>query len=151
MAAGNWILYDTAREYIGDGTVDLDSHTFRCILCDNTNTGVTSSSLSYYSDVTTELSTGAGYTAGGAALTGVTWTHSGHTATLDSNNVVWTASSGNIAAQYAVIYDYSSTNSVLLCQALLEAGPSLVTATDGNTFTVAMNASGIFTVGGATA
>jgi hypothetical protein len=150
MAAGNWIMYDTAREYIGDGTVDLDNDQFNIILCDNTNTGITSSSLSYYSDVTTELSTAAGYTSGGESLANVAWSHSGFTATFDSDNKTWTAASGNIAAQYSVIYDHTSSNSVLLCHCLLDTSPSLVTATDGNTFTVAMNASGIFTLSGAT-
>jgi hypothetical protein len=150
MAAGNWILYDTTRLNIGNSVMDMDNDTFRIILCDNTNTGITASSLSYYSDVTTELSTANGYTAGGEALTSVTWTYSGFTATFDSANKQWTAAGGSIGAQYAVIYDHTSSNSELVCHCLLDTTPSLVTATDGNTFTVAMNASGIFTLSGAT-
>jgi hypothetical protein len=150
MAAGNWILYDTAREAIGDGSSDLDNNTFRIILCSDAGNPQLST-LSYYSDITTELATANGYTAGGEALATVAWTRSGFTVTFDSDNKTWTAAGGNIGAQYAAIYDFTSTNSLLMCSALLDTTPSLVTATDGNTFTVAMNAGGIFTLSGATA
>lgn len=52
-----------------------------------------------------------------------------------SNSVVWTASGGSIAAAYGVIYD-STTSANLL---LLTFG-STQTATNGNTFTVAADA-----------
>jgi hypothetical protein len=39
----------------------------------------------------------------------------------------------------------------LLCVSLLDTAPANVTATDGNTFTVAINASGVFTLTGGTA
>jgi hypothetical protein len=62
---------------------------------------------------------------------------------------VFTASGGSITARYAVIDDDTVTTPVadpLVCYSLLDNSPADLTATDGNTFTVQMNASGIFTL-----
>ena len=60
-----------------------------------------------------------------------------------STDPVWTASGGSITARFAVIYEVSGR---VLCYATLDSTPADVTATDGNTFTVAANASGLFTL-----
>ena len=62
----------------------------------------------------------------------------------DPLDAVWTASGGSIIARHAVI---AETGGDVLCYCLLEAvGPADVTATTGNTLTVALSASGIFTL-----
>jgi hypothetical protein len=56
-------------------------------------------------------------------------------------------------ARYAVIYVDATVNSIvkpLLCVSLLDTAPANVTATNGNTLTVAINASGVFTLTGGT-
>jgi hypothetical protein len=83
-----------------------------------------------------------GYTTGGIAITltlaGTT------TVTVDiSTDPVWTASGGSITARFAVIYEVGGN---VLCYALLDSTPADVTATTGNTLTVAANASGVFTL-----
>lgn len=106
-----------------------------------------------YGDLTNEHSNANGYTTGGIALTGETWTNSGGTTTFDCDNVVWTASGGSIVCRFAVIYCNATVNSIvkpLLCVSLLDTTPANVTATDGNTLTIAINASGVFTLSGAT-
>jgi hypothetical protein len=105
-----------------------------------------------YGDLTNEHANANGYTTGGIALTGETWTHSGGTATFDCDNVVWTASGGSIVARFAVIYVNATVNSIvkpLICVSLLDTAPANVTATDTNTLTIAINASGVFTLSGA--
>ena len=56
---------------------------------------------------------------------------------------VWTASGGSIIARFAVIYEVAGN---VLCYALLDSTPGDVTATTGNTLTVAAAAGGVFTL-----
>lgn len=150
MAAGNWIMFDSAKEYIGDGTIDLDTHTFKCVLTTNTYSPSRGSHTTY-SDVTNELSTANGYTSGGATLANVTWAQSSGTATLDCDDITWTASGGAIGPfRIAVIYDDTPTSPAdpLLCYCVLESTD--LTASDGQTVTIQINASGVLTLSGAT-
>lgn len=148
MAAGNWIMYDSAKEYIGDGTIDLDTHTFKIQLHTNTYTP-NRATQSVRADLSNELSTGSGYTAGGATLGSVTWAQSSGTATFDAADPTWTASGGTIGPfRIAVIYDDTAASDELLCYCVLDS--SDISATDGQTVTIALNASGILTLSGAT-
>jgi hypothetical protein len=61
----------------------------------------------------------------------------------DPADAVWTAAGGSITARFAVLYEVAGD---VLCYCLLDSTPADVTATDGNTLTVAFNASGIFTL-----
>ena len=147
MAAGNWIMYNSARAYIGDGTIDLNSHTFKVMLTSNSYTP--SASHTQKSNVTNEVANGNGYTSGGATLTSVTFNYSGTTATWDAADPSWTGSSGSIGPfRIAVIYDDSAANDELVCYCILDSADITVTA--GSTFTIQFNASGILSLTGAT-
>lgn len=149
MAAGNWTFYQSFREYMADGTIDLDTDTFNLALFLSTSNAATVTTNDTYSDLTNEHANANGYTTGGSALASVTWTRSGATVTFDSADEVFTASGGSITARFAVIYKVGTANSItnpLVCYCLLDSTPEDVTATDGNTLTIAMNASGIFTL-----
>lgn len=137
-------FYNSFREYLADGTIDLDTHTFKVMLVSSAYTF--SASHTVKADITNELSTANGYTAGGATLGSVTWAHSGGTATFDAADTVWTASGGSITARRAVIYDDTAASDELVASILLDTTPADVTATDGNTLTLQWNASGIFTI-----
>ena len=155
MAAGKWKLYESAKEYLADGTFDLDDTTnWKMALFLSTSNADTLSAGDIFSELTNEHANGNGYTTGGEAITGVTWAQSGGTATFDCDNVVWTAATGDIVARFAVIYKDATVNTIvkpILCVSLLDTTPANVTATDGNTLTVAINASGVFTLSGADA
>jgi hypothetical protein len=102
-----------------------------------------------YADLTNELSTANGYTNTGQALAGVTFTQSGGVATLDANDLVWTASGGSIVARRAIIRAVGTFNSQvdpLVASILLDTTPADVTTTTGNTLTLVWNASGILTL-----
>lgn len=139
MAAGTFTFYNTVAELIADGTIDLDTHSFKLALLASGYTP--SAAHDDYTDLTNELSTAVGYTSGGQALASITWAQTGGVATFDSNDVVWTASGGSIVARFGVLYDDSTTPKKLIGYVLLDAAPANVTATDGNTFTVAPHAS----------
>lgn len=153
-AAGKWKMYDFAKKYVGDGTHDMDSTanwTIALFLV-TSNCNTLSVGTGIYGDLTNEHANANGYATGGVALTGETWTRSGDTLTFDANDASWTASAGSIIARFAVIYANATLNGIvkpLLCVCLLDTTPADVTATAGNTFPVAMNASGILALSGA--
>jgi hypothetical protein len=155
MAAGKWKMYADAKKYLADGTFDLDDTTnWKMALFQSTsNCETLTTGTDVYGDLTNEVANGNGYTTGGVAITGVTWAESSGTITFDCDNAVWTASGGSIVARFAVIYKNATVNSIvkpLLCVCLLDTTPANVTATDGNTLTIAINASGVFTLSGMT-
>jgi len=155
-AAGKWKVYEFAKEYLADGTHDLDNTSLgykMALFLSTSNADTLSVGTGVYGDLTNEHANANGYTTGGIALTTETYTHSAGTATFDCDNVTWTASGGSITARFAVIYVDATVNGIvkpLLCVSLLDTAPADVTATDTNTLTVAINASGVFTVSGAT-
>lgn len=145
MAAGTFTLYDSFAAKIGDGTIDLNSHTFKAVLL--TSSYTPNAAHDEYADLTNELSTAFGYTSGGQALVSPTFGQTAGVAVFDSNDVVWTASGGSIVARYLVIYDDTPSGDPLVGYMLLDATPANVTATSGNTFTVAPHATlGWFTL-----
>lgn len=139
MAAGSWTLTNTGRTSLLNGTFDLDSDTFKMALFLSTsNIGAASTT---YAGLTNEHANANGYTTGGAA---VTLSLSGTTTvTVDSSDATWTASGGSITARFAVIYEVGGN---VLAYCLLDSAPADVTATTGNTLTVAIHASGVFTL-----
>ena len=139
MAAGAWTLTNGGRTSLLDGTFDIDSDTYKMALFLSTsNLGAASTT---YAGVTNEHANGNGYTTGGES---VTLSLSGTTTvTVDSTDVVWTESGGSITARFAAIYEVSGN---ILAYCLLDSSPADVTATDGNTLTVTINASGVFTL-----
>lgn len=154
MPAGKWKVYEAAKEYIGDGTIDLDSSTFKMALFLSISNCDTLSVNDALADLTNEVAGLFGYTTGGVTLTAVTWNNAAGTMTFDCDNAVWTASGGVITARFAVIYRSGISGSplvtdALLCVCLLDTIPANVSATDGNTLTVAINANGVFTLSGA--
>ena len=147
MAAGKWKLYDTAKEKIGQGIIDLDGHTFKVALFTSTSNcdTLTHDELA---DLTNQVANGFGYTTGGQNLTGVTWTNSSGTITFDCVDPSWTASGGAITCRFAVIYDDTVAGDPLLCVCRLDT--SNVTATDTQELNIIISASGVFTLSGAT-
>jgi len=140
MAAGNWTFPNGARTRLLNGTFDIDTDTWNMALF--TSSSNLGASTTTYAGVTDEVSNANGYSTGGESialtLSGTT------TVTVDiSTDPVWTASGGSISARFAAIYEVGGD---VLCYCLLDNTPADVTATDGNTLTVAANASGVFTL-----
>lgn len=150
MAAGPWVVHDKLKEYIGDGSIDLDNDSFKVGLYLSTS-NVATTSINALATATNEHANGNGYATGGVALSGVTWAESAGTVTFDAADMTdaWTATGGSIVARFAVIYDDTVTSPVadpIVAHCLLDATPDDVTVTDTNTLSINMNASGIFTL-----
>jgi len=149
MAAGKWKLYEQAKLAIANGEVDLNADSFKINLYLSTSNADTLSGADQLTDLTNQVATAFGYTQNTKAVT-ISTSQSGGTVTVDeTTNPVWTASGGSITARFAVIYDDTNANDIPICVCLLDTTPADVTATDGNTFTITINASGLFTLAGA--
>lgn len=148
MAAGKWKIYDAARLAILNGDVDLNGHSFKINLYLSTSNCDTLTSHDALADLTNQVATAFGYTQNTKAVTIATSNAAGTSTIDETTNPVWTASGGAITARFAVIYDDTHADDMPIAVCLLDTAPADVTATDGNTFTVTMNASGIFTVTG---
>lgn len=149
MAAGKWKLYEQAKLDIVNGLIDFDSHSFKIALFSSASNCNTLSGTTALASLTNQLSTANGYTQNSKAVT-ITTSNSSGTITVDeTTNPTWTASGGSITARFAVIYDDTHASKQAVCVCLLDTAPADVTATDGNTFTITINASGLFTMSGA--
>jgi hypothetical protein len=139
MAAGQWQLTNEGRTRLSNGEW-LDGDTYKIALFLSTsNIGAASTT---YAGLTNEHANANGYTTGGNA---VTVSRSGTTTvTIDlTDPAAWTASGGSITARFAVLYEVSGR---VLAYCLLDSTPADVTATDGNTLTITIHASGILTL-----
>lgn len=141
MAAGAWLFTDAGRTSLLDGTFDIDSDSYNIALFLSTsNIGAASTT---YAGLTNEHANNNGYTTGGISLGALTLAGTTTVTVDDPADAVWTAAGGSIIARFAVLYEVGGR---VLCYCLLDSTPADVTATDGNTLTVAFNASGIFTL-----
>lgn len=139
MAAGAWTFPTAAKTSLTTGTfLDADSYKIALFL----STSNIGSGSTTYAGVTNEHANANGYTTGGNA---VTLSRSGtSTVTFDTTDpTAWTASGGSIVARYAVLYEVGGN---VVCYCLLDSTPGDVTATTGNTLTLTIHASGVFTL-----
>lgn len=130
------MFYNTGIKHIGDGLIDLDTDSIKIALL--TDAYTPSAAHEFYSDLTGEVANGNGYTAGGKALTGVTWGFSSPYTVFDAADVTWTGAT--ITARYAALYDASAAGSPLIM--MLDLGSSF--SSSGSDFTIQFDANGIF-------
>lgn len=117
-------------EAVHEKVHNLGSDTLKVLL---TNTAP-SLSNTVKADISGELSTASGYTAGGATITVTSSAQSSGLYTLIASDVTWTASGGSIGPfRYAVIYNDTATNDELI--GYIDYGYS-VTVSSGQTFTI---------------
>ena len=145
MAAAAWRLYAKAKQYLGNGTIQLGTGGFKMALFRGSSSASTLT-FSTFSQLSTRQASGGAYVAGGKYLTpsAGTWTLAGSTITFDytSLGITFTASGSVISAvQYAVIYNSAGK---LLCWSKLSSSPFDVS--DPNTLTVLPAATGVFTL-----
>lgn len=134
------LIYNSFKRDIMNGSIDLDTDTIKVMLVTATYTP-DQDAHTKRSDVTNEV-VGAGYVAGGSALTGVTVTadNTDNEGVFDANDLSWATST--ITARGAVLYKSrggASSADELICY--VDFG-SNITST-GGTFLITWNAEGI--------
>lgn len=137
--AASLTLYRQFVESIGDGTIDLDSHTIQCSLHGSTYTPSADHSL--LTQVDSEIS-GSGYAR--KFLGNKTYVQTAGSAKWDADDVIYTASGGSISARYAVLSDENVANGALIGYVTLDS--SNVTISDGQTLTLQWSTAGIVSV-----
>ena len=144
MAAGPWLFTNGGRTALLNGSFDIDTDTFNMALFLSTSDLAAGSTT--YPATNEHANQGApGYETGGKSVAGLTLAGT-TTVTVDiTTDPVWTATGGSITAKFAAIYEVGGSD-LILCYCLLEAGGADVTATVGNTLTVAAHVSGVFTL-----
>lgn len=92
--------------------LDLDTDTLKVML---TNTAPVATNH-YYADISSnELANGNGYTTGGATVTGVSFSSSSGTTSLNAAATTFTSSTGSMGPfRYVVYYDSTPTNKTLI-------------------------------------
>ena len=139
MAATAWAFYDSFRQKLGDGTIDLDDDNFKIALYTSASNAATAT-LSINGSVTNEVTNGNGYVTGGLQISAVTWAAgaSAGVRRFDSTAKIFSASSGDIAnIKYAVLLDETvgtATTRPVVCYSTLST--TQFTITDGNTLTI---------------
>lgn len=126
-------------EQIGRGAHLLHSHTFNIMLA----TEFPSQSLDALKADVTEVTGGAnGYTAGGIALTGVTWTEAAGTGTFAcTNDPSWTASGAGIASiRSAVLFNDTQGTPAKPLVASWDYGSTITLLAAGESFSVTIGA-----------
>jgi hypothetical protein len=151
MAATAWQLYNSAKKYIGNGTITLGAGVFKMVLARSASNASTFT-LSTYASVTNEISATGGYATGGKNLVPATaiWTVGASAKqmkfTMSTVGLAFTASGASLNnIKYAILRNSTgATAGRLLCFCQLSS--SQFTVTSPNTLTVLPSATGIFTL-----
>ena len=147
MARGDFTLFEEFVDILGQGDHQLDAHTLKLGIVDNTLAPLANIATPTWGDYSAnEVSTAGGYTANGITLTysGVTrWSEAGGTATLDAENITISQNgSGFTDGYWGILYnDTHVTDGAIGFLDL--GGPVSEQAGDIN---INWNASGILTI-----
>lgn len=151
MAATQWQLYNSAKRYIGNGTITLGAGVFKMVLAE-TSSNASTFTLSTYASVTSEIAATGGYATGGKDLVPATaqWTVGASAKqlkyTMSAVGLAFTASGASLTnIRYAILRNSTGVAAgKLLCFCQLSSAQ--FTVTSPNTLTVLPAATGIFTL-----
>ena len=151
MAATAWQLYNSAKKYIGNGSITLGAGVFKMVLATSASNASTFT-LTAYSQITNEIAATGGYVTGGKNLVPATayWTVGASAKqmkfTMSTVGLAFTASGASLTnIKYAILRNSTgATAGRLLCFCQLSS--SQFTVTSPNTLTVLPAATGIFTL-----
>ena len=151
MAATAWQLYNSAKRYIGNGTITLGAGVFKMVLA-QTASNASTFTLSTYASVTNEVAAAGGYVTGGRNLVPATaqWTVGASAKqqkfTMSAVGLAFTASGANLVnVRYAILRNSTGAAAgKLLCFCQLSS--TQFTVTSPNTLTALPAATGIFTL-----
>lgn len=136
------MIPNTFLGYIMDGTIDLDTDDLKVMLLTSSHTQ-NKDTQEFIDDVSANEVSGAGYTAGGKAVTGASVTVNNTTdkGVFDADDVTWT--NATITARYAALYVDTGSPSTSPIVQIFDLG-SDKSSTAGD-FSLQWSANGILT------
>ena len=147
-APGPLVFFNSFHQWIGDGTFDLDNDTFAWTLHTSAYTpNVATQAVA--ADLTNELATANGYTAGGQNLVSPTWVQTAGVGKFDASDHTWAATGAGLTFRYEVLRKVGTGNAhvnPLVGYRLLDSAPADIVIAAGNNVLVQENAAGIFTL-----
>lgn len=134
------VIYNSFKQKIMDGSIDLDTDTIRVALVTSSYTP-NQDSHEDYGDITNEVANGNGYTTEGAALSNkaVTKDNTDNEGVFDADDVTWAAST--ITARGAIVYKDSGTAGTSWFICYLDFGSDQ--SSSSGDFTIQWNSEGI--------
>ena len=154
MAATAWQLYNSAKQYIGNGTITLGAGSFKMALA-NSASNTSTFTLDTFGSLTGEISATGGYTSGGKELVPATgqWTVGASAKqmkfTYSTIGLTFTASGSSLNnVKYAVL-TFGASAGVASARKLLcfcQLSSSQFSVSSPNTLTVLPAATGVFTL-----
>jgi hypothetical protein len=150
MAAQAFTLYNRAIHKLGGGVIVLPGAVRIALVGSGSN--FHTSTLSLFTQVTDQVTSGNGYSTSGKALASEVWTAgtSAGQIKFDAADPVWTATGGAINSIKACVL-FMSAASAANCHVLARASltSTAFNLASGNTLTLQFNSSGIFTAANA--
>ena len=147
MAQGDVVVFNEAKLSLLDGTHDLDTHTIKVAICDNTAAPTATSLVDgvAFTTLFTEVGNAGSYTTGGDAIT-ISLTESAGTVKFDSaDNPTWAQNASNDTdAYWGIIYNTQSVGVANEAIAYVDLGGPIDMS--AGTLTINWNANGIFTL-----
>lgn len=135
MPTATWNKFQDFSEQLVRGVHDFDANTFKVALA----SAAPNATDTQLSQITTQLSTGGGYTSGGETITTIGVSESGGTTTVTGTQLQWTGSgSGFGPFRYAVLYNDSATSPPDALIAWFDYG-SAISVAASETFTLKFN------------
>jgi hypothetical protein len=142
--ASSFEIFNIAKKYLWDGTIDLDTDTIKLALVTSGYTKDLTDEI--WSEVSgSEVTTGNGYTTGGETLASSDVTNVTTTTKWDATDVTWTTLTKTF--RFGVLYAVGTLNGIvdpLIAIILFDTTPADIVVSAMN-FTVSWNASGIAT------
>ena len=145
MAASAFTLYNSAKKFIGGGTLVLGTAAIRVKLCTSASNASTFT-LSTFASISNEISARGGYVAGGRSLQSQVWTvgASAKSYKYDAADLVFTASGSALNNVKFAVLGVGGAGGKALCWSRLST--SQFTVTSPNTLTIQFNSLGILTL-----
>ena len=144
MARGDFTLFDEFVDQLGEEGHNFSSDTLKLGIIDNTAAPTAADATPTWADYSAnEVSAAGGYVANGISLTGVTWTETGGTATLDANNIALSQNGSGFTNGYWGIL-YNDTNPTDMAIGFVDLGGPV--SEQAGPVNINWNASGIATV-----
>ena len=154
MAASAWQLYNTAKKYIGDGTITLGAGSFKMALA-NSASNASTFTLETFGSLSGEISATGGYTSGGKEIVPATgqWTVGASAKqikfTYSTVGLTFTASGSALTNVKYAVMTFGASAGVASARKLLcfcQLSSSQFTVASPNTLTVLPAATGVFTL-----